>query len=369
MAGFFARTLTALGRLFCAFFALGTIALCAELGHHGWLVDLLFPWATGAWSALLVGFAAVTVLGALRLVLGAAPGSARDPLRHAARWLAPRRRLLGMSLAGAAAAGTVGGLALGPERIEWACTGVFLLGFLALRSRELPWFAGIRHASRGKVRFASSRFHPLTALFLALLFLLGGLALLPVLQTAAIPVTGALVLGWLSWSLPIAHVTVGKDGVQVSHWRERFYPFDGSVAASVDHDRVLVVDEGSRHRSLPFAPLGDAERARLAEAIRQHLVPPDPETIRADRSANALAAALESRDGAGGYRVAEVPRETLWRIVESRAVAPRVRIRAAELVVADPHEDDLPRLRRVADELAEPATAEAIETIARRATA
>ena len=210
------------------------------------------------------------------------------------------------------------------------------------------------------MRFASARFHPLTALFLALLFLLGGCALLPVLQVAAIPITAALVLGWLAWSLPIAHVTVGKDGVQVARWRERFYPFAGSVATTMDYDRVLVVAAKSRRRRLPFAPIGDPARARLAELIGQQLAGPDAATVRADHAASQLAATLDSLDGAAGYRVADVPRETLWRIVEARAMAPRVRVRAAALVVADPQEDDVPRLRRVADDLAEPGTSESI---------
>ena len=360
MEGFFARTLAAVGRLLCALFALGTAALSAERwGPRASTPDFL-PGASAAGNAIVLGAGTLALVGLSRLVLGATPGSERDPLRHGARLLARWRRPLGLSLAGAAVTCAATALALGAERVPGARVAALLLAFLALQSRQLPWFAGLRQAASGKVRFASARFHPMTALFVALLLLLGSLALLPVLQGAAIPLTATFVLGWLAWALPLSRVTLGKDGVQVSSWRERFYPFDGTVAASVDQDRLLVVDEGSRHRSLSFAPVGADERARLVERIREHLAPPDPATAAEGRAATELAAPLESLDVAGGYRVAAVPRETLWRIVEARAVAPRVRIRAAELVALEPHEDDLPRLRRVAESLAEPGMSEAI---------
>jgi hypothetical protein len=245
------------------------------------------------------------------------------------------------------------------------------LVFLASRARHLHWFAGLRQAADGRVgrvRFVAGRvFGDFGTLFGGLLCLLGGLALLGVLKGAAIPITLFLVLGWFTWALPRRYVTVGKDGIDVAGWRDRFFAFDGSMLAEVHHDAMAVFPRGRpRPLHLHYGPMSAEDRQELVSRLQIRVGTARDAAASPGFAPTDLAATLASLDGGTGYRIAEVPRETLWRIVEAPLVETRVRLRAAELVAADPYEDDLPRLRRVADELAEPDTAEALARIARR---
>lgn len=372
-----ARVVATVCRAGCFLLAIGATVLCLDLGdasswllpalgsHHS-LVALVEPWAAAAAFAVWFDLAILAAGGVLRLLFGAAaPGSARDPLRKLARLLVPYRRAVIGALALAAAACVVATRGLGVSVAGgYAGIAAFLLATLAWRARHLAWLAGRRESSGGTVRFASTRTHPFTAGFVGGILLLVGFALLPVLHGLVILPTWCAVIGWLLWSVPVAYVTVGQDGVQVSAWRDSFRPFT-TMAARADDARLLIVNEGSRQRSFPFAPVGTKDRFLLQQRLEEVLAPrPDPADP-PEPSADEYAAALATVDGTAGYRAAEVPRETLWRIVEARSVEPKVRIRAAELVAAEPHDDDLPRLRRVARQLAEPATADALETIAR----
>jgi hypothetical protein len=356
---FFTRLAGTIWRAVCALFAILAVLVCGALSARSWLVQVVKEWAVGAALALAVGLLALTALGLVRALLGATVGGAKDPVRRLAARLAPHRRPVSIALAAATLAFAGAALAA-PERHAVALEAAAnLLAFLALRAQHLAWFAGRRDADAGRVRFAASRWtREGVAIVPGFVLLFCGLfvAALPPLLTAS------FVLGWLAWALPRRYVTVGRDGVLVAQWRERFYPFDGKTTADAHAEGLALVRAGSNHAlSLRFADTSPAEGMLLAEQIRQWNYPGAAATTTQPE----LEASLASLDAAGGYRVAELPRETLWRIVEAPQVNTRMRVRAAELIAHDAAADDLPRLQRLADDLAEPEAAAAIARLAR----
>ncbi len=355
---FFARFMATLWRTCSAGLAIATVGLCAALVQHPEVEDFLAQWAFAAGLALGVGLTAVAVVGTLRFLVEGAPGSANDPLRKLARRLAPHRRAIVCLLA-------VGAVGCATHPLLFSRTDVrvlaasLLFAFLAIRLRHLTWFAGLRDGDAGRVRFVASRQMPdLMVLAVGAILLFCGFFLRSISPLLSAP----LVLGWFAWALPLRYVTVGRDGVLVAQWRERFYPLDGKTTASAHADGMVVVTEGAkRDLSLRFAATSPAEGLFLAERIRERMSP----GIAATAPPPELATSLASLDAAAGYRGAEIPRELLWRIVESPQVNARVRLRAAELVAQDAVEGEQARLQHLADDLAEPATAAALARLAR----
>jgi hypothetical protein len=298
-------------RACCALLAVSAVGLCAAFAEHPEVDRVLTTCAFAAAVALGFGSMGVAVIGTLRLLVGATPGSVEDPLRKMARVLAPHRRAVVATLAIAAAASALAPVVGIDDR---AITPSVVLAILALRARHLTWFAGIRHGSDGRVRFAASRQlgDGLVTCVGAVLLLLGLVFTMMLRRWAVLPFA-LVVPAWFAWALPLRYVTVGRDGVLVARWRERFYPFDGATTVDPRLDAMVVTRAGSKgDLSLRFAATSPAEGMFLAERIRQQAP--------TGAALPEIESSLASLDAAGGYRVAELPRETLWRIVE----APRV---------------------------------------------
>ena len=347
--------------------AIGAVQLCAFLDRHSQVHVLVSAWMEGALAALAalgLGMCTVAAIGAVRLLARARPGDVRDPLRRLAKVLVPYRAVVLASLAGFALAAAVGSFVF-PAVAPAARVATFGLLFFFARARHLRWFAGIRHATEGRVRFTGPRHQPFTSFFAGGILFMCSLAMLNVIGPWAIALHLAVVLGWFGWTLPERYVIVGVDGVEVAYLaHSTLHRFDreGHTRVEIQGDRIRLVRRGRRRPlSLLYGPMSEEDRGLLAYRLQEL---GRKAAARGAADPAELAATLASLENGAGYRVAEVPRETLWRVIETPDVAPPVRLRVAELLADEPHEGEMLRLREIADHLADAGTADALARIA-----
>ncbi|HEY1957955.1 MAG TPA: hypothetical protein VGH28_20180 [Polyangiaceae bacterium] len=186
-----------------------------------------------------------------------------------------------------------------------------------------------------------------------------------------------LVLSMLNWAP--SNVAVGPDGLLVtspSRLRRKFIAFaDIESAATTSWGVTLVL------RSQRTIELRTENQARSRSETRDALLARIQAGIAAvDPSASAVTASLLARAGrpfdewmralegvtrpAGGYRIASVPAEKLWRVVEDPAADPTARAGAAAALSGSLDDDGRTRLRVLAENAVHPHVRVALEAIA-----
>ena len=193
-------------------------------------------------------------------------------------------------------------------------------------------------------------------------------------------IPGALalfVLSALNWAP--SSVAVGPDGLLVTsptRLRRKFVPFAAIESATTTHWGVTLTLRSQRTIELRTEnqPRAQSEtRDALLRRIRAGIAAIDPAAsidvaslvARGSRPVDEWIRALRDvTKAAGGYRVAAVPEEKLWRVVEDPAADPSARTGAAAALSGSLDDGARARLRALAENAVHPRVRVALDAVA-----
>ena len=186
-----------------------------------------------------------------------------------------------------------------------------------------------------------------------------------------------MLLSLLNWAP--STVAVGPDGVLVTsatRLRRKFHPFADIADATVTSWGVTLEMKSGRSielRTETSAKSKSESRDALAARIRAGIAALDPTgaadvaslVARAGRPVEEWLRALDAVTGpAAGYRVATVPADKLWRVVEDPTADPSARAGAAAALRASLDDEGRARLAAIADASVHPKVRVALDAIA-----